>query len=213
MADLYRSYWYPLYAFARRRGLGLHDAEDLTQSFFAYLVEKNLFAAADRQIGKLRTFLLATFDRFLGAARDRENAQKRGGPKLLEPNGAIPGEDRYAHEPADEMTPEKLFERTWAYATLESALDRLAQMESDEGRATQFSELQGFLSAAVVGEASYGQSADRMRVSEATVRQAVSRLRKKFRGVLRQQIADTLCEPSEAQIEEELASLRRALRS
>ena len=212
LRQLCEAYWYPLYIFARRRGFAPSDAEDATQGFFAYLLARNLFAAAEPQLGKLRTFLLTAFDRFLGDARDRERAQKRGGDCELIALDATDGESRYAYEPLDIASPERLFERSWAMTVLRSALVELSTDEASAGRAAQFRALQPFLSPDATAAASYPAAAQRISLSEGAVRQIVSRLRRKFRDSLRRQIADTLREPTDVQIEEELFSLRAALR-
>jgi len=212
LGELCASYWYPLYAFARRLGRSAHDAQDLTQGFFAGVVEKNLFASAEREMGKLRTFLLTAFVRYIGSVADREHAQKRGGVHALLALDAGEGEARYAGEPVDLATPERLFERSWAYAILATALAALSAEESAAGRAAQFAALEPFLSLTSKQAADYGGAAAALSLTEPAARQAVSRLRQRFREILRRQIADTLHEPTPAQVDEELASLRAALR-
>lgn len=211
LARLCTDYWYPLYSFARRRGKTAHDAQDLTQAFFAYLVERNLFAGADPQSGKLRTFLLSAFARFLSDAQDHERALKRGGEHTIVSLDAETGEDRFRREPADAATPEKAFERSWAMATLRAALAALAEDETRAGRAAQFRVLEPFLSLDNAGE-NYAAAAVKLSINEVAARQAASRLRTKLRSVLRRQIADTLRAPTESQVDEEMASLRSALR-
>ena len=211
LGDLCRAYWYPLYAFARRKGFHREDAEDATQGFFAYLVARNLFGEAEPQLGRLRTFLLTAFERFLGGLRDREHAQNRGGGRESIQLDVTDGESRYAHEPATMATPERLFERSWAMTVLTSALAVLRAEEAAAGRGAEFRELEPFLSPTGESEASYAATAASLGAGEAAVRQAVSRLRRKFRAFLRRQIADTLADPTEAQLDEELASLRAAL--
>ncbi len=211
LADLCAAYWYPLYAFARRRGHGPQDAEDLTQGFFAAAIESNLFAKAEPQLGKLRTFLLTAFRHHLADLDDRARAQKRGGGGELIPLDFGSGEDRYSREPADPMTPEKLFERSWAVSVVRIALAALADDETRAGRGAQFRALEPFLSPDTAAEPSYTAAAGTLGLSEDAAWQAVSRLRKKFRLFLRRQIADTLHAPSDAQIEAELDSLRAAL--
>jgi RNA polymerase sigma-70 factor (ECF subfamily) len=213
LAELCRTYWYPLYAFARRKGISPPDAEDATQGFFAMLLSRNLFAAADPQLGKLRTFLLSAFERYLGDVRDRERAQKRGGDCAIFTLDVGEGERRYAQEPADSRTPERFFERKWATSVLRAALVALAMNETRAGRDAQFRALKPFLSAEAAGEPDYAAAAASLGMREDAVRQAVSRLRRKFRESLRQEIADTLRDPAPGQIEEELTSLRLALRS
>ena len=212
LGELCREYWYPLYAYARRRGKGVEDAEDATQGFFSYLLARNLFADAEREFGRLRTFLLTAFQRYLAGEWDRERAQKRGGDREVLSLDAEAGEARYGGELIDTLTPEKLFERSWAHTVLHSALRSLAAAETEAGRGAAFGELEVFLSPESAGEADYTQAAGRLGLREDAVRQAVSRLRGKFREHLRRQIADTLRDPNAAQIEDELASLRAALR-
>src|SRR5262249_10863538 len=142
LAELCRAYWYPLYAFARRKGRSPEDAEDTTQGFFAYLLERNLFGAAEPQLGKLRTFLLTAFERYLRDLGDRESALNRGGGCETVSLNCCAGEDRYADEPADFASPERLYERSWALTTLQAALRTLVAEETAAGRAAQFQELE-----------------------------------------------------------------------
>jgi RNA polymerase sigma-70 factor (ECF subfamily) len=212
LAGLCKDYWYPLYAFARRQGNSSPDAQDLTQGFFAHLVETNLFADAQPERGKLRSFLLAAFQRYLGHAKERDAAVKRGGQCEFVPLDAVVGERRYACEPLDLATPEKLFERSWALAVLQTALRKLAADEAQEQRGSEFRELEPFIASDERGGGGYLRAATRLGMSEENARQAVTRLRKRFREGLRQQIADTLVNPTPAHVEEEMTSLRAALR-
>jgi RNA polymerase sigma-70 factor (ECF subfamily) len=211
LARLCSDYWYPLYAFARRYGRSEHDAQDLTQAFFVYLVERNLFAAADPQAGRLRTFLLTTFQRFLASAHEHGQARKRGGDRQFVSLDADEGEILYQRELADDTTPEKIFERNWATATLRAALSVLADGEIKAGRTAQFQALEPFLSLEGAGE-NYAAAAAVLGTTEVGARQTASRLRLKLRTLVRRQIADTLRTPTESQIDEEMASLRAALR-
>ena len=133
LATLCDAYWYPLYAFVRRSGYSAADAEDLTQGFLARFLEKNDFAAADRQRGKFRSFLLVSMKHFLANERDRAAALKRGGGRLLESLDFESGEARYGLEAADELTPDKVFERQWALALLERVLAALRQEYVERG--------------------------------------------------------------------------------
>jgi RNA polymerase sigma-70 factor (ECF subfamily) len=213
MASLCTRYWYPLYAFARRRGLSPHDAEDRTQDFFAHALRTNLFAAAEQELGKLRTFLIVAFDRHLNRVRVHEQAQKRGGGQQAIPIDSIVGEERYAHEPVDPREPERIFERTWAMTVLQSTIQQIGVEEAEAGRAETFREFEVFLSPGAVSAGDYAGPAHRLGMSEEAFRQGVSRLRRKFRVCLRRQIAATLREPDEARVDEELAALRAALRA
>lgn len=211
LADLCRDYWYPLYAFARRTGCSVQDAQDVTQSFFGEILRNNLFAAADREKGRLRNFLLTAFRRHIRHAYEREHALKRGGGQEVLSLNLEEGEERYVCEPADHGTPEMLYERSWALALLRGALNDLGGVEERAGRGAQCVALEGFLSPESAGEADYATASAALQMNENAVRQAVSRLRKKFRTCLRRQIADTLHAPSERQIEDELTSLSVAL--
>lgn len=211
LSELCSAYWYPLYAFARRLGRSAHDAQDLTQGFFGYVVNKNLFADADQELGKLRTFLLTAFKRFIKDAQDKEHALKRGGGVQVYSLNADEAEEAYAREPADNRTPESVFERTWALSVLKSALKSLADIEEKAGRGGQFQALEPFLAPDSKTEPDTAAAAQALGTTEENVRQLVSRLRKKFRDMLRQHVADTLKEPSEKQVDEELHSLRVAL--
>ncbi|HEY2343657.1 MAG TPA: sigma-70 family RNA polymerase sigma factor [Chthoniobacteraceae bacterium] len=211
LAELCEIYWYPLYSFARRLGYNPHDCQDLTQGFFCYVVDKDLFSTADRDLGKLRTFLLTTFRRYLSGVRDHDKATKRGGQAQVVSLDLEVGEKRYADEPVDSTTPENLFERNWAYSVLRSALEALAEAEKKAGRGPQYDILAPFLSPEFEVCDSYEVVGARLGVSEAGARQAVSRLRRKFRDLLRAQIADTLRDPTGEQVNEELIALREAL--
>lgn len=210
--DLCRDYWYPLYAYARRFGCSADDAPDVTQGFLACMVERNLLAGADQQLGKLRTFLLTAFKRHIGDVRDRERALKRGGGSETLSFDASEGEERYVQEPADYRTPESIFERTWAFSVLRGAVAVLAAVEEKAGRGAQFTALEPFVSLDTKGEPDTAAAARSLGTTEENVRQLASRLRKKFRDTLRQQIADTLNDPTEPQVDAELAALREALR-
>ena len=212
LETLCRDYWYPLYAFARRQGSGREDAEDLTQGFLSYLLERELFASASQELGKMRTFLLTIFQRYIGDVRTRDRAQKRGGGQAVLSLDLREGEGRYVNEPADTVTPEALYDRSWAMSLLDAALNDLGENEARAGRGRHFTVLEPFLNAAAVAEGSYEKVSSELGLSEEAARKAVSRLRQKFRECLRKQIAATLHQPDEAQVDEELASLRAALR-
>lgn len=211
LADLCRDYWYPLYAFARRQGRSQEDAEDLTQGFFIHALERDVFSLADRNLGTLRTFLLKIFQRYMGDVRDRERALKRGGGQEHLSLDLEGGENLYAADLATGESPELLFDRTWAQALLRAAHAALATGEQEAGRGKQFEILQSFLTPDSVAEQGYDSVASAADMNPEAVRQAVSRLRKKFRRCLREAIAATLHEPDEARIDEELTALRVAL--
>ena len=145
LEELCRAYWYPLYAYVRRRGYDVHEAEDLTQEFFARLLAKHYLADVDRTKGKFRSFLLASLKHFLANEWDRAHAAKRGGGQPLLSLATRTAETRYRSEPADELDPEKLLERQWALALLDQVLDRLQAESVADGKGEQFDQLKLFL--------------------------------------------------------------------
>jgi len=194
LATLCQDYWYPLYVYARRRGNSPEDARDLTQGFFAKLLEKNYLKAADRERGKFRTFLLTAMQSYMANEWDRERAQKRGGgqtPISLDLEWAEGG---LAFEPAEDLTPEDIFERCWALAQLERVVDRMRNEMSLPGKERRFELLKGY----VTGESQdipYREVASELGVSESSVKVAVHRMRKRFGELLRQEVAQTVAGP------------------
>jgi len=213
LEELCKKYWQPLYSYARKIGYSQHDAQDLTQGFFSYVVNKELFSSADREIGRLRTFLLTTFSRYIFDIKDYQNAAKRGGTLPPLSLDASEGEEQYAGvEPRDAATPESEFERNWALTVLQCTLREVAAREKEAGHGRQFEALEPFLSIESACEKTYAEAAGTLRISEESVRQAVHRLRLKFRKCLREQIAQSLANPTEELITEEMSALRDALR-
>ena len=208
LEKLCRAYWYPLYAYVRRLGKDEHTAKDLTQAFFARLLEKNYLGQADRERGKFRSFLLGALKHFLADEWDKTQAQKRGGGRVILSLDDQTAEDRYLLEPADETTPDKLFDRRWALMTLEQAVGRLRKEYQDTGKGPLFEQLQDFLSGAQ-GDAGYAGAAARLGMSENTLKSYVRRLRLRNREILREVIANTVASPG--QIDEELRDLFAAL--
>ncbi|HXP60565.1 MAG TPA: sigma-70 family RNA polymerase sigma factor [Dongiaceae bacterium] len=208
LEKLCRSYWPPLYAYVRRVGNDEHTAKDLTQGFFAKLLEKNYLADVRREKGKFRSFLLKSLKHFLADEWDKSQAQKRGGGRIMLSFDEQTAEDRYRLEPADEMTPDKLFDRRWALTTLEQAVGRLRKEYQDTDKAALFGQLQDFLSGGP-GDSTYAEAAARLGMTESTLKSYVFRLRKRNREILREVIAQTVASPS--QIDEELRDLRAAL--
>jgi RNA polymerase sigma-70 factor (ECF subfamily) len=204
LATLCRAYWFPLYAYLRRRGKSPHDAQDLTQGFLLHLVEKHTLSRAQPEKGKFRSFLLASLQYYLADERDKQRAQKRGGDAIFITLSAEHAEERYTAEPADELDPAKLFERRWALTLIEHALSRLEAEFEATGRKDRFEELQVFM----LGEPttiSYAQAGERLGISEGAVKVAVLRLRQRFRELLRAEIASTVAE--EEDIEGEMRHL------
>ena len=209
LEKLCRTYWYPLYAFVRRRGNGPEDAQDLTQDFFVQLLRKNYPARADRAKGKFRTFLLHTVSQFLVDQHERASALKRGGgEKFISLDEEAP-EDRYRLEIPDELTPEKLFERRWAQTILDGALVRLRAEYVAGSKEADYEVLQAF----EPGEQSslpYADAALRLGVSESAVKSMIHRLRQRHRELVREETAHTVATVSE--IDEELRHLVAVLR-
>jgi RNA polymerase sigma factor (sigma-70 family) len=209
MSKLCQTYWYPLYFYARRSGQSTHDAEDLTQAFFARLLEKSFLESADREKGRFRSFLLTVFKRFLANEWTRANREKRGGGHQILSLNEENTEIRYRSEPADEMTPEKAFEQRWALAVIEQALRRLEDEFVESGRPEQFAALKQYLT----GDDStgtYEDTAARLQMTEGTLRVRIHRLRQRYRELLRMEIAETVA--SHADVDEELRFLFSALR-
>ena len=210
---LCRAYWYPLYAFARRQGHSPHDAQDLTQGFFAYLLEKDLFASADPNLGRLRTFLLTAFTRYVTREYVHSAAQKRGGGRKIESldEEFSDGERTYRLEPADPVTPEQLFDRSWAQSLISSARKRLELSEAAEGRGQLCQVLGPFIDQHRDPAVTYESCAAQLGMAQPAVRKAVSRLRDRYRDAVREEISHTLKQPSEADIDNEMQALSKAL--
>ena len=210
LADLYRAYWYPLYAYLRRNGYSEHDAEDLVQSFYAFLQEKHALGKADRQRGRFRTFLLSSLQNFLSHERERARAQKRGGGQELIFLDAQQANERYRLEPADAQTPETVFETRWARTLLEQTLARLHADFASRGKQRLFERLQIFLTGEP-GETSYQVAADALGLPLSAVKTSIHRMRRDYRERLREEIGRTVADPAE--IDDELRYLRHVLSS
>jgi len=210
LEDICQAYWYPLYAFLRRRGHSADDARDLTQGFFATLLEKDYLADADQSRGRFRSFLLTAIKRFAGKEHDKQAAQKRGGGQMTLPIDCADGESRYRREPADHWTPERIFERRWALTLLDRTLARLRFEQEAAGKLAQFNALKVFLTGEA-GTPPLRQVAEQLDMSEGAVKVAVHRLRQKYRELLRSEIAQTVA--AQGDVEDELKLLLDALRS
>lgn len=193
LEKLCRTYWYPLYAYVRRRGHSAEDAQDLTQAFFARLLEKHWVEGADRERGRFRTFLLTAMSRFLSDEWDRERAQKRGGGAVHVPVQIEDAETRYGFEPADDRTPEQIFERNWAVTLLDNVLQALRAEYEQEGNGEIFAKLNGCLAGRRESQP-YSELAAQLKTNEGAVKVAVHRMRKRYRKLLRSEIAQTLAE-------------------
>ncbi len=210
LSRLCETYWYPLYVFARRQGHNANDAQDLTQAFFAKLLERDDLAGLKPDRGKFRAFLLAAMRNFLANDWDRSHAQKRGGDRCHFSIDFQQGEGRYAVEPADRHTPETLFERQWALTLLDLVWAKLRQQYEEAGQLALYQELQGCLTGDTSAD-SYKEIATRCDMTEGAVRVAVHRLRRRFGALLREEIFDTL--ENNEQTEDELRYLFTVLRS
>jgi len=207
LEELCRTYWYPLYAYVRRQGHSKEDAEDLTQAFFARFLAKNYLEKLSSEKGKFRAFLLASLKHFLANEWDRAGRQKRGGgvaPLSLDWQDA---DTRFQIDPADRLSPDKLYDRAWAVTLLERVIALLAEENAAEAKARLFERLRPFLVAGSSG-IPYAQAAAQLGMTEGAVRVAVHRLRRRYRELLRQEIGQTLAQPE--RIEEEIQALFRA---
>lgn len=209
-AALCRDYWKPLYVFSLRLGHGPQEAEDLTQGFFAYLSQRPALEPATPEMGKLRTFLLKIFQRYVGDVRDHGNAQKRGGGVQICSMDVLPGDELPPFDVAGPETPETLYDRAWAHSLLRATLQDLGAAEEASGRGQMFKVLKSQLNAEGAEEENHAAGKELGLTPEA-IRQAVCRLRRKFRDHLRERIAATLHEPNNLLIDEELRALKAAL--
>jgi RNA polymerase sigma-70 factor (ECF subfamily) len=208
LEKLCRSYWYPLYVFVRRQGHDEAAAKDLTQGFFAKLLEKNYLASVRPEKGKFRTFLLSAIKHFISDEWDKARAQKRGGDKVLVSLDDTTGEDRYRNEPVDLMDAEKLFERRWVLTLLAQARERLQEEYRAAGQAKLYERLQLFAS----GDKdmpSYAEVAPALQLSEGGLRSAVHRMRQRHRELVREEVAQTVSNPAE--VDEEIRYLLRVI--
>jgi len=208
LAKLCRTYWWPLSAFVRRQGHSPHDAQDLTQAFFARLFEKNYLRAVDPRKGKFRSFLLAALEHFLANEWRNAHAQKRGGEFTFVSTDAEAAEQQYLQVPASNLSPQQLFEQQWAMTLLDQTLTRLQEEFVAAGKGVLFGDLKIFLT----GEkraASYAELSAKLGMTEAALKMTVSRMRHRYGELLRTEIANTVASPGE--IDEELRSLFAAL--
>jgi len=206
LASLCESYWYPLYAYVRQRGYAADQAQDLTQEFFMRILEGRYLDRADPEKGRFRSFILTSLKFFVADEEDRQRARKRGGGARL-PLEFASGEDRYQREPAHDETPERIFERRWALSMLDRVVERLRSEFVHHGRPEHFERLKVFLLGQC--DAPYATLAYEMNTSEGALKVAVHRLRKRYRELFRQEIADTVADPAE--VESELRYLAAVL--
>jgi RNA polymerase sigma factor (sigma-70 family) len=206
LVSLCENYWYPLYAYLRRRGYAAEQAQDLTQDFFLRVLEGRYLDRADPEKGRFRSFLLTSLKLFVADEEDRQRAHKRGGGAVVSLEFSS-GEVRYQHEPAHDETPERIFERRWALSVLDRVVERLRSEFVHHGRPEHFDRLKIFLLGQ--SDAPYAALACEMNTSEGALKVAIHRLRKRYRDLFRQEIADTVADPAE--VESELRYLAAVL--
>jgi RNA polymerase sigma factor (sigma-70 family) len=206
---LCRRYWFPLYAFVRREGYQDHDALDLTQAFFTRFLVKDYLRDVDSSRGKFRSFLLASLRHFLANTRDHAKAAKRGAGRTALSLDFSNAEDRYLNEPVGHWTAEKLFHRRWALELLQTVLDRLQAEWATPQKQAFFLAVQDFVSGGPATR-TYSEIAQEFAMTEGAVKTAVHRLRRRYRELLREEIAQTVSEPAE--VDEEIQQLFAALR-
>lgn len=204
LEKLCEAYWYPLYAYVRRRVSDVGQAQDLTQSFFSTLLEKNYLRSATPQRGRFRAFLLTAFQHFLSKEWDKAKAKKRGGGRISLSLDFESADSKYRIEPCAGMTAEQLYDREWAVALLGQVMDRLEDEFIQSGKAAQFEHLKAF----AVGEhpgTTYGEVAQKLGMTEAATKMVASRMRRRYRELLRQEIAHTVIGPEE--VDDEIRNL------
>jgi len=211
LTKLCQVYWAPLYGFVRSRGHAVHDAQDLTQSFFAYVLEHKVYARVDRRKGRFRSFLLASLKNFLADAADRERTLKRGGAQIF-----LPLHEEQAQE-AESLfqthsgmsNEDRLFDRSWAEALVAAALERLCADYRREAKEQLFKELRMFIAGGAEPPPTYAELTDRLRITESTLRSHVTRLRARYREALRTEVRRTV--GGEKQVDQELRELLHVL--
>jgi len=210
LESLCNAYWYPLYAYARGHGHDPESARDLTQAFFAELLEKDLLQAIDQSKGRFRSFLLASLKNFLSHERDKAQALKRGGGTQTVSMDADDAEGRFKNEPVEALTPDQIFERRWGLTVMERAMGRLeTETNSSAERPDQFERLKPYLTGSEP-HIPYKDVSTEMGISEGAVKTAVHRMRQSYGRILRQEIADTISNPGE--LDDELRHLLTVIR-
>jgi len=206
LVSLCESYWYPLYAYLRRRGYSSDQAQDLTQEFFVRVIEGRYLDRAEPEKGRFRAFLLTSLKFFVADEEDRRRAHKRGGGMVV-PLEFSSGEERYQREPGHDETPERIYERRWALSVLDRVVEKLRNEFVQHGRPDHFERLKVFLLGQ--SDAPYAALAQELNTSEGALKVAIHRLRKRYRELFRQEIADTVADP--AAVESELRHLAAVL--
>jgi RNA polymerase sigma factor (sigma-70 family) len=211
LAELCRIYWAPLYSFVRNRGYTVHDAQDLTQSFFVYLLEYKIYARVERQKGKFRSFLLASLKNFLAHASERERTLKRGGGQNFLPlhEEQIENAESLFQTHSSTSSEDRIFDRSWAAALVTAALERLVADYKSESKEKLFKELRAFLGGGAGPPPTYAELTVRLGMPESTLRSHVTRLRARYREALHAEVLRTV--QTKAQAQEELHVLLRVL--
>lgn len=210
LADLCEAYWVPLYGYVKRRVNSDAEARDLTQAFFTELLEKNLIGGADPSRGKFRAYLLGSLKHFLSHQWEKANAQKRGGGKVPISLDFAAVDSSIRIEPASGLTPEQIFDRDWAMTLLSQIMERLKSEYVASEKAQLFEQLKPFLIGGSSGS-TWAQAANQLQMTEAAAKMAGFRLRKRYREILRQEIADTVSPPED--VDEEIRNLFSTLES
>jgi len=200
LTRLCQTYWYPLYAYVRRRGHSAHDAQDLTQAFFAHILERQSLVRASPELGKFRTFILTALNRFLVSEWRQAKAQKRGGGRDLLSLDWAAAEERFDLEPASNASPDKLFEKQWALTVLDDVLKRLEHEYQMSGKTELFAELKQTLMGRRETQP-YPELAVKLGLSESAIKVNVHRLRKRYRELIHLELADTVEDPQEVEAE------------
>lgn len=204
LATLCELYWYPLYAYARRRTGSEDEAQDLTQAFFTELLEKNYVGSASQDRGRFRAFLLTALKNFMSKQWEKARAKKRGGGKDPISLDFAGFDSRWRIEPALEMTPEQCYDQQWTVTLLEQILTRLQSEFERAGQSQRFQTLRGFI-IGDHGETTYAEAGEQLGISEAAAKKAASRMRQRYRELLREEIAQTVSDPED--VEDEIRSL------
>ncbi len=210
LGELCEAYWFPLYAYVRRRLGNTHEAQDLTQDFFSRLLEKDIVASADPDRGRFRSFLLTSMKNFLSNERDKARAEKRGGGRVPISLDFESGESRIQHEPSNTLTPEKLFEREWTLTLLDRVLALLRERYIATEKGHHFEVLKPFITGGDV-PGGYAEAAQQLGMSETAAKSAAHRMRQRYRELLRSQIAQTVAGPEE--VDDEIGHLFQTLES
>ena len=204
LTTLCETYWFPLYSYVRRRGHNVNEAQDLTQEFFACLLEKDYVASADQERGRFRAFLLTALKNFLSKQRDKERAQKRGGGRTPLSLDLALGESQYVAEPSDSLTAEQLYERQWTVGLLNRVMEKLAEEMREAGKEDWFEQLKRYIVGGADGP-TYAKTAETLGITESAAKTAAHRMRKRYGRLLRNEIAETV--EHVADVEDEIRTL------